>query len=75
MTSNETIRRDFLQALAAANPIGAVIRLSQPLEHFSIRLGVTRVCEISFAFNFRHFCEKSGDCFPKFVNGARLHFA
>src|SRR5258708_1558106 len=45
------------------------------LEHFSIRLGVARVCEISFAFVFGNLFETRGDCFPKCVNGARLHFA
>src|SRR6516164_4347587 len=33
------------------------------LEHFSIRLGVARVCEISFAFVFGNPFEKRGDCF------------
>jgi tetratricopeptide (TPR) repeat protein len=45
------------------------------LEHFSIRLGVPRVCEISFAFLFGNTFEKKGDCPPKFLNCARLHFA
>jgi len=45
------------------------------LEHFSIRFGVPRVCEISFAFFFRNTFEKRGDCSPKFLNSARLHFA
>ena len=45
------------------------------LEHFSIRLGVARVCEISFAFVFGNLFEKRGDCSPKRLNGARLHFA
>jgi hypothetical protein len=45
------------------------------LEHFSIRLGVPRVCEISFAFFFGNTFEKKGDCSPKFLNCARLHFA
>ena len=45
------------------------------LEHFSIRLGVARVCEISFAFVFGNPFEKRGDCFPKLLNSARLHFA
>ena len=45
------------------------------LEHFSIRLGVARVCEISFAFFFGNPFEKSGDCSPKLLNSARLHFA
>jgi hypothetical protein len=45
------------------------------LEHFSIRLGVARVCEISFAFVLGNLFEKRGDCSPKLVNGARLHFA
>jgi len=45
------------------------------LEHFSIRLGVARVCEISFAFFFGNSFEKRGDCSPKFLNSSRLHFA
>ena len=45
------------------------------LEHFSIRLGVSRVCEISFAFFFGNPFEKRGDCSPKLLNSARLHFA
>jgi hypothetical protein len=45
------------------------------LEHFSITLGVPRVCEISFAFFFGNTFEKKGDCSPKFLNCARLHFA
>src|SRR6202049_4690697 len=45
------------------------------LEHFSIRLGVACVCEISFAFVFGNLFEKRGDCSPKRLNGARLHFA
>jgi hypothetical protein len=45
------------------------------LEHFSIRFGVPRVCEISFAFFFGNTFEKRGDCSPKFLNSARLHFA
>jgi hypothetical protein len=38
---------------------------SAALEHFSIRLGVPRVCEISFAFFFGNTFEKKGDCSPK----------
>ena len=45
------------------------------LEHFSIRLGVARVREISFAFFFGNPFEKRGDCSPKLLNSARLHFA
>jgi TPR repeat protein len=45
------------------------------LEHFSIRLGVARVCEISFAFFFGNPFEKRGDCSPKLLNSTRLHFA
>jgi hypothetical protein len=45
------------------------------LEHFSIRLGVSRVCEISVAFFFGNTFEKRGDCPPKLLNCARLHFA
>ena len=48
---------------------------SPALEHFSIRLGVSRVREISFAFFFENIFEKRGDCSPKFLNSARLHFA
>ena len=44
------------------------------LEHFSIRLGVTRVCKISSAFCFGNSFEKRGDCSPKFLNSSRLHF-
>ena len=43
------------------------------LEHFSIRLGVARVCEISFAFVFGNPFEKRGDCSPQLLNSARLH--
>ena len=46
-----------------------------PLEHFSIRLGVSRVCEISVAFLFGNTFEKRGDCSPKLLNCARLHLA
>ncbi len=45
------------------------------LEHLSIRLGVARVCEISFAFFLGNPFEKRGDCSPKLLNSARLHFA
>jgi len=45
------------------------------LEHFSIRLGVAGVCEISFAFVFGNLFEERGDCSPKFLNSSRLHFA
>jgi hypothetical protein len=45
------------------------------LEHFSIRLGVSRVREISVAFFFGNTFEKRGDCSPKLLKGARLHFA
>ena len=51
------------------------IQRQLPLEHFSIRLGVARVCEISFAFFFGNPFEKRGDCSPKLLNSARLHFA
>ena len=50
-------------------------RMAMALEHFSIRLGIARVCEISFAFFFGNPFEKSGDCSPKLLNSARLHFA
>src|SRR5258707_15060979 len=53
----------------------AVLFLNRRLEHFSIRLGVARVCEISFAFFFGNPFEKRGDCSPKLLNSARLHFA
>jgi hypothetical protein len=45
------------------------------LEHFPIRLGVSRVCEISFAFFFGNRFQKRGDCSPKLFNFACLHFA
>jgi glucokinase len=45
------------------------------LEHLSIRLGVSRVREISVAFFFGNTFEKRGDCSPKLLNSARLHFA
>ena len=45
------------------------------LEHFSIRLGVSRVREISITFFFENTFEKSGDCSPKPLNCARLHLA
>jgi hypothetical protein len=45
------------------------------LENFSIRLGVSRVCEISAAFFFGNAFQKNGDCSPKLVNSARIHFA
>ena len=45
------------------------------LEHFSIRLGVSRVREISVAFFFGNTFEKRGDCSPKLLNCARLHLA
>jgi hypothetical protein len=51
--------------------VGDTLRV---LEHFSIRLGVARVCEISFAFFFGNSFEKRGDCSPKFLNSSRLHF-
>jgi short-subunit dehydrogenase len=59
------------------NTRSVVVDLSTPdfLEHFSIRLGVARVCEISFAFFFGNPFEKGGDCCPKLLNSARLHFA
>ena len=52
-------------------PVDAFVHL----EHFSIRLGVARVCKISFAFVFGNPFEKRCDCSPKFINSARLHFA
>ena len=45
------------------------------LEHFSIRLGVSRVREIRVAFFFGNTFEKRGDCSPKLLNSASLHFA
>src|ERR1700733_2626756 len=45
------------------------------LEHFSIRLDVSRVREISVAFFFGNTFEKRGDCSPKLLNCARFHFA
>src|SRR5882762_5329557 len=61
----------------AKRPGGTTVcrRALEPLEHFSIRLGVARVCEISFAFFFGNPFEKRGDCSPKLLNSARLHFA
>ena len=49
--------------------------LLHALEHFSIRLGVPRVREISVAFFFGNTFEKRGDCCPKLINCARLHLA
>ena len=49
--------------------------LREALEHFSIRLGVSRVREISVTFFFGNTFEKSGDCSPKLLNCARLHLA
>ncbi len=46
-----------------------------PARAFLIRLGVARVCEISFAFFFGNPFEKRGDCAPKLLNSAGLHFA
>src|ERR1700674_2946431 len=43
--------------------------------HFSIRLGVARVCEISSAFVFGNLFEKGGDGVPQLFDSARLHFA
>ena len=64
---------------AAVKKIGRVQamadRIRADLEHFSIRLGVSRVREISVAFFFGNTFEKRGDCSPKLLNGARLHFA
>ena len=55
--------------------LGGLTKLHKPftaktgaLEHFSIRLGVARVCEISFAFVFGNPFEKRGDCFPLLPN-------
>ena len=45
------------------------------LEHYSIRLGVSRVREISVAFFFGNTFEKRGDCSPKLLDSASLHFA
>jgi hypothetical protein len=45
------------------------------LLHFSIRLGVSRVREIRVAFFFGNTFEKRGDCSPKLLNSASLHFA
>jgi hypothetical protein len=44
-------------------------------ENLSIRLGVSRVREISVAFFFGNTFENRGDCSPKLLNSARLHFA
>ena len=54
---------------------GKVESYHSMLEHFSIRLGVSGVREISVAFFFGNTFEKRGDCSPKLLNGARLHFA
>src|SRR5271154_4276091 len=51
-----------------------VCQIFGTLEHFPIRLGVSRVRAISFAFFFGNIFEKRGDCSPKFLNSARLHF-
>jgi hypothetical protein len=59
--------------LSGGNPDGELVY--DALEHFSIRLGVSRVREISVAFFFGNTFEKRGDCSPKLLNGARLHFA
>ena len=59
----------------AADPFRRNAEECRQLEHFSIRLGVSRVCEISFAFFFGNPFEKRGDCSPKLLNCARLHFA
>ena len=61
--------------LGRLNMILDAYRAFDVLEHFSIRLGVPRVCEISFAFFFGNTFEKKGDCSPKLLNCARLHFA
>jgi FixJ family two-component response regulator len=45
------------------------------LEHFSIRLGVARVCEISSAFVFGNLFEKGGDGAPQLFDSACLNFA
>ena len=57
-----------------ANP-NLAVRITDWLEHFSIRLGVSRVREISVTFFFGNTFEKSGDCSPKLLNCARLHLA
>ena len=65
----------FLMAtsqFAAPNVVSSAFELP---EHFPIRLGVSRVREISVAFFFGNTFEKRGDCSPKLLNGARLHFA
>ena|SRR6266481_6557088 len=62
----------FLQVAPVPPPNEGV---ADTLEHFSIRLGVARVREISFAFVCGNLFEKRGDCSPKFLNSSRLHFA
>jgi hypothetical protein len=76
----EQTRADLLRA-QGLQPRHRVLLAGPPgngkssLEHFSIRLGVARVCEISFAFVFGNLFEKRGDCSPKFLDSSRFHFA
>jgi hypothetical protein len=65
----------FSDSIVVTTADDTLTSLQALLEHFSIRLGVSRVREISVAFLFGDTFEKRGDCSPKFLNGARLHFA
>src|SRR5258707_4383377 len=71
--ANPQYNRDVLPEALAAFDIGYEHIAS--LEHFSIRLGVSRGCEISFAFFFGNPFVKRGYGSPKLLNSARLHFA
>src|SRR5882762_722131 len=71
-SSPELVEITFMGASAEPSVFSCC---SCALEHFSIRLGVARVREISFAFVCGNLFEKRGDCSPKFLNSSRLHFA
>ncbi|HXO36919.1 MAG TPA: hypothetical protein VN901_31645, partial [Candidatus Acidoferrales bacterium] len=62
-------------AFLAVDDVAALQAAADRLEHFSIRLDVSRVREISVAFFFGNTFEKRGDCSPKLLNCARFHFA
>ena len=74
---NRVYSRSVLAGLYRTARVGLVtpLRDGMNLEHFSIRLGVSRVREISVTFFFGNTFEKSGDCSPKLLNCARLHLA